>query len=128
MCGNKIEYGTIFITLSIWKDRLEQCRPRSDAGEYGLVCLSPSSLDKRTGSTLDVEGFNPLQTEWTPPSYMLEDSNFDFRYVRLWSGCVIWLFLEKKWSALFASYPFIGVSRLQGVNDKHSKKFRCLKT
>ena len=27
--------------------------------------------------------FNPFKTEWTPPHYILEDSNFDFRYVRL---------------------------------------------
>ena len=27
--------------------------------------------------------FNPLQTEWTPPHYILKDSNFNFRYVRL---------------------------------------------
>ena len=29
------------------------------------------------------ERFNPLQTEWTLPHYILEDSNLKFRYVRL---------------------------------------------
>ena len=27
--------------------------------------------------------FNPVYTEWTPPHYIQEDSNFNFRYVRL---------------------------------------------
>ena len=63
--------------------------------------------------------FNPLYTEWTPPNYILEESDFNFRYVELCDLDIPrenWLnYLQtvetlirccRSESALFANYPF----------------------
>ena len=50
-----------------------------------------SSTTVRAQISLSIS--NPLYTEWTHPHYILEDSNFDFRYVRL---CDL-VILREKW-------------------------------
>ena len=78
------------------------------------------------------ETINPLQTIWIHPHYLLEESNFNFRFVRLWALDIPrekWLhYLRKQWRpwsdvafcgvwsgyALFAKYPFRGLQTTMG--------------
>ena len=65
-------------------------------------------MSKGEQTFLDI---NPLKTVWTIPLYILDDSNFDLRYVRLcdFDICGVW-----SGSALFANYPFRGRQSTMG--------------
>ena len=71
---------------------------------------------------------NPLYTEYILPHYILAESNFNFRYIRLWDLHIPkekWLkYLQtvetqirhrrRSGSALFANYPFMGLPNTMG--------------
>ena len=52
---------------------------------------------------------NPLNTEWTQPYYILEESIFNFRYIRPYEGCSKWnayFYLETSNFKLAQKYSF----------------------
>ena len=107
--------------LDLQTDTLTKCIMDHSQMHYGTQLVN----------YLNAFNSNLLWTEWSRPQYLLEDSNFGFRYVRLcdldipWENwlnylqtvetlirCCIW-----SGSTLFANYPFLGVSRLQWANN-----------
>ena len=101
---------------------------------------------KKVGSMCDPRYFFFCQTYWVPsitewtfdPNYILEEFNFNFRYVLLWDLHTLrekWLnYLQtvetqirrRVWSrpALFANYPLYGSPDYYGLNDRMCSKQR----
>ena len=110
--------STVFASVAIYSQTKPLIRPRGCAGisESSVWCIR--TVWSRTYKHLTI-------VDWIESPTLLEESNFNFRYVRLWDlnfPREKWLYYMQKWRpwsdaafcgvwsgfALFASYPFYG--------------------